>query len=115
MNASFHNDRYHVSDIDSKANRNNLSFALEKVAATPQNERSMQRGPDYTVTVDDIVKSTLRKSPFGIDLYNVPKVERAYLLKPHQGKIDKSKRINFVETEANLRKYVPGPSQYQTV
>jgi hypothetical protein len=62
-----------------------------------------------------LVGSNLKKSPFGIELYNVPKVERAYLLKPHQGKIDKQKRINFAEHEARRKSYVPSPSQYNTV
>ena len=47
--------------------------------------------------------------PFGIDLYEVPKVERAYLLKPQYGKQDKVKKKNFTQIEAELHKDVPGP------
>lgn len=34
------------------------------------------------MTVDEFVKTNLRKQSFGIEYYNLPKVERAYLLKP---------------------------------
>jgi hypothetical protein len=36
-------------------------------------------------------------------------MERAYLLKPHQGKIDKQKMENFADLEAKNKAYVPGP------
>lgn len=111
MNGSFYNERLRA-DPPYLMNRTNGSFTQDLQGGTPQNK---QGGPNYTVTVDDLVKSNLKKSPFGIDLYHVPKVERAYLLKPHQGKIDKEKRINFAENEAKRKQYVPAPSQYNTV
>jgi hypothetical protein len=67
----------------------------------------------YTVSVNDIVKSNLRQSPFGIEYYNPPKMERAYLLKPHMGRIDRQKIKNFTEVEAKNKAYIPGP-QYNT-
>ncbi len=61
------------------------------------------------MTVDEFVKTNLRKQSFGIEYYNLPKVERAYLLKPLQGKISKSKVKNFAELEAHMKAFVPGP------
>lgn len=60
-----------------------------------------------------MVKSNLRQEPFGIEYYNLPKVERAYLLKPHHGLISKSKRDNFTDAEIKAHGWVPGP-QYTT-
>lgn len=42
-----------------------------------------KQGHQYTVTVDDVVKSNLKQLPYGLEYYNAPKVERAYLIKPH--------------------------------
>ena len=67
----------------------------------------------YTVSVNDIVKSNLRHQPFGVEYYNPPKMERAYLLKPHNGKIDKQKIANFADLEAKNKAFIPGP-QYNT-
>lgn len=39
----------------------------------------------------------------------MPKIERAYLLKPYYGKIDKQKPKNFADIEAALHSEVPGP------
>lgn len=50
---------------------------------------------NYNVSVQQIVDNSLRILPFGIDLYFPPKVERAYLLKPHLGKQDKQQNRNF--------------------
>jgi hypothetical protein len=61
------------------------------------------------VSVQDIIDSNLKVQPFGIENYNFPKVERAYLLKPHLGKTSKDKKKNFTEIEADLHKFVPGP------
>jgi hypothetical protein len=46
--------------------------------------------PQYTMSVSQKVDNSLNILPFGIDLYYPPKMERAYLLKPHLGKQDKS-------------------------
>lgn len=67
----------------------------------------------YAVSVNDVVKSNLRQSPFGIEYYNPPKIERAYLLKPYLGRMDRQKVKNFAELEAKNKAYVPGP-QYNT-
>lgn len=56
-----------------------------------------------------MIDSSLRVLPFGIDLYRVPKVERAFLLKPHLGKACKAVNKNFSDIEAALYKDVPGP------
>ena len=66
-------------------------------------------GPQYSLSVKQIVDSSLKISPFGIDNYYPPKMERAYLLKPHMGKFDKNKNRNFSDLEAALHKEVPGP------
>lgn len=57
----------------------------------------------------------MRVLPYGIDLYETPKVERAYLLKPHFGKISKSNNKNFSDIEAGLHKFVPGPIYNTTI
>jgi hypothetical protein len=64
--------------------------------------------------VNDVVKSNLRELPFGIENYSPPKMERAYLLKPYFGKIDKAKITNFAEVEAKRKGYIPGPN-YNTI
>jgi hypothetical protein len=66
-------------------------------------------GPHYSLSVKQIIDQTLKISPFGIDMYVPPKMERAYLLKPHMGKIDKAKNRNFSDIEADVHKDVPGP------
>lgn len=47
--------------------------------------------------------------PFGIEAYYPPKMERAYLLDPHLGKVDLDKKKTFTDLEAKLHKFVPGP------
>lgn len=86
-------------DSMNKTQNNNFGFK-----SSPLN-----KSVNYGVTVDDIVKSNLKKQPFGIDYYNPPKMERAYLLKPLQGKMDKSKVRNFAEVEAKMKAFIPGP------
>jgi hypothetical protein len=59
-------------------------------ASSPSRKRNIVTAappkPQYNVSVQQIVDNSLRILPFGIDLYFPPKVERAYLLKPHLGK-----------------------------
>lgn len=55
----------------------------------------------------------MKRSPFGIEYYQIPKVERAYLLKAQETKFSKSKGKNFVEIEAKKKAFIPGP-QYNT-
>lgn len=61
------------------------------------------------MTVKEMVKKTLRILPFGVQLYRVPRVERAYLIKPKLGAINKAVRKNFADIEAALYKENPGP------
>lgn len=68
-----------------------------------------RKGPNYSLSVKQIVESSLKVSPFGIENYEVPKVERFYLLKPYFGKSDKIKKKNFTDIEAGLHSFVPGP------
>jgi hypothetical protein len=66
-------------------------------------------GPPYSLSVKQIVDHLLKVKPFGIEMYEVPKIERAYLLKPQYGKQDKLARKIFTQVEAELHKDVPGP------
>jgi len=63
------------------------SMALEtRQSLSPKKKPGTSYGPSYTMSVKEIVDHSLKVKPFGIDMYEVPKVERAYLLKPHYGK-----------------------------
>ena len=64
------------------------------------------------LTVNEFVRTNLRKQAFGLEHYTPPKNERL-LAKIPQGKISNLKLPSFVDVEVKKVGYVPGP-QYQT-
>jgi hypothetical protein len=66
-----------ISRLDSSMSAGNIKSEI----ASP-----IKGSPKYNLSVKQIVESSMRMIPFGIEYYETPKVERAYLLKPHLGK-----------------------------
>jgi hypothetical protein len=96
---------------DSVMNNTQANFGFATLHGSPM---SPDKGQKYDVSVSDVVNSNLKRSPFGIEYYSPPKMERAYLLGPKNAKMEKSKLSNFADLEAKNKAFVPGPSHYST-
>ena len=103
---SFYNDENRRSGMDLNKTSQNFAFATQ----TLDNRNSSYK---YNVSIEDVVKSNMKKPAFGFDFYNPPKVERAYL-QARIVQIGKAKLPNFAEIEAKRKSFVPGPPNYNT-
>ena len=69
----------------------------------------ISKGPKYTVSVEDVMKSNMKNVAFGFDFYNPPKLDRL-LLQPRTFKIGKMNVPGFVDTATKSKAFVPSPT-----